>query len=514
MPRDMGGCILTSSEVRLDRETKRRLEFRVSERRLCGIILFGVAITLIPVLWIGLYNVPCADDYSFGVSGYHVWQETKSLWGVLCAAARNVKKWYLGWQGTFSAVFFMSLQPAIFGDGLYRIVPLLTVGGLAAAELFFTWALLRRTFGATRSQFLMVAAVWLALSVQLAPSAVEAFYWYNGAVYYTGYFSISLFYFGMLLQCIQMKSNLRRWVWTGLLCAGGIVLGGGNYVTALVSLLVTGIAAAVLIVKRHKCWKNLLLPLVFLAGAFALSVAAPGNAIRQAGLESVEAGEAIKRSLIAAVNYIGDGLDMAHMLAMVFVGVILWRVTEHTTFHFPLPLLVGAVSYGVYAAQFCPTIYAMNSFGPGRLQNIIYDMFLLLLIFNLFYVLGWIRHHYNINPKEARRSAAKAYPAALLALLGAALLLCFAYVPRETPITGTRAFQALRSGAAKQYYSEYQARQDSLMDETQKNVVLQAYTQRPYVLFFSDATEDPEDWKNVAMADYFGKERVTVRSVE
>ena len=37
---------------------------RCSERLLCMLLICGIAITLVPVLWIGIYDVPCADDYS------------------------------------------------------------------------------------------------------------------------------------------------------------------------------------------------------------------------------------------------------------------------------------------------------------------------------------------------------------------------------------------------------------------------------------------------------------------
>lgn len=482
---------------------------RCSERTLCILVLCGVMVTLIPVLWIGFYDIPSADDYSYGAAVHQAWQDTGSMLAVLCAAFQSIRGWYQGWQGTFSAIFLMCLQPAAFGAGVYRIVPFMMLGSLAAGELFFSWAMFRKTFGATRPQFLLVAAVWFVMSVQFAPSAVEAFYWYNGAVYYTGFFSISLFYVGLMLLCLWTQQASRRRVYVGLLCVLGIVLGGGNYVTALLSLLVTGLMVAVLAVKRNRHWKAFVLPLILLAGAFALSVAAPGNQVRQAGLESTEAVYAIQQSLIAAVNSVGDRLDVLHLLTFAFLGIVLWRITEHTAFTFPLPMLVGIVSYGLYAAQFCPTIYAMNNTGPGRLQNIIYDMFLLLMVFNLFYILGWIRSHYRIVPKQ-KPAETRGYPAAMLAALGMTALLCCAYVPRSTPITGTRALQALRSGAAVQYYREYQERCEILEDETQTEVVLHVYTQRPYVLFFSDATEDPENWTNRAMSNFYGKSQIIV----
>jgi len=201
---------------------------RISERWLCVLILAATAASLIPVILLGMYNTPCADDYSYGRVSHQVWQETGSLWNAMWAVILDIKRWYNGWQGTFSAIFLMSLQPASFGDGLYRLVPAMMISGLAIGELFFSWALFRKTLGATRRQFLMLGSLWLFLSVQFAPSAVEAFYWYNGAVYYTGFFSISLIYFGLLLHCRTLTSCGRLWGETVLLCVLGIILGGGE----------------------------------------------------------------------------------------------------------------------------------------------------------------------------------------------------------------------------------------------------------------------------------------------
>jgi len=243
--------------------------------------------------------------------------------------------------------------------------------------------------------------------------------------------------------------------------------------------------------------------------AFLVSAAAPGNQVRGAQSEGTTALYAITHSLITAIQYIKNGLTISHLLAMAFAGVILWRIAGNTSFRFPFPLLVGALSYGLYAAQFCPTLYAQNYAGPGRLQNIIYDMFLLLCLLNLFYVMGWLRHRKAFHTKERR---GQGYPAAGLALIGAAFLLCCSFVPRDTPITVTRAVHLMRSGEAEAYYQEFLARCEILEDTTQEDAVIPAYTLHPYLLFFDDATEDPNDWRNQSIANYYGKRSVVVQN--
>lgn len=139
---------------------KRRVDCLVEgqcpEKLLCVLVLVGVAITLIPVLWIGSCNAPCGDDYAYGTATHVAWKHTGSLLAVFRAALQTVVRYYNGWQGTFSAVVLMSMQPAVFDGAFYCTVPFLIIGLLALGEFFFSWALFRRCFGATKCQFLVI----------------------------------------------------------------------------------------------------------------------------------------------------------------------------------------------------------------------------------------------------------------------------------------------------------------------------------------------------------------------
>lgn len=355
--------------------------------------------------------------------------------------------------------------------------------------------------------------MWLLLSVQLAPCAVEGFYWYNGAIYYAGFFVLSLFYFGVMICYITMEARpFCGRLYIGLLIVLGILIGGGNYVTALLSLLVTVLAMVFAAVTHRKGWRWLLLPLVFLAVAFGISAFAPGNAVRQASCESTSAWYAIIHALAAGVSSIGSYLDVLHLIVFAALGGVFWKITERTEFSFPMPLLVGILSFGVYSAQYCPTLYAMNSIGPGRLQNIIYDMFLLLAMGNLFYVMGWIRRRL-CNGKQKKEAKQLGYKWWRLAALGAMMLFC-CLIPRDTPITAVAAVSSLRSGEAEQYRQEYVQRLAVLEDDGIPNAILPSYTVRPYLLYWGDASGTADYWANVALSRFYEKESVVIEYPE
>ncbi|MBR5248849.1 MAG: hypothetical protein IKV27_07920 [Lachnospiraceae bacterium] len=50
-----------------------------------------------------------------------------------------------------------------------------------------------------------------------------------------------------------------------------------------------------------------------------------------------------------------------------------------------------------------------------------------------------------------------------------------------------------------------------LEEESGDNAELKPFTVRPYLLFFDDIKEDQFHWINKSMADYYGKEKVTLK---
>ena len=59
------------------------------------------------------------------------------------------------WQGNFSAIFLMRLQPGIFGEQYYFIAPLILLSAYMGFSIFFFYTALKKIFKADfRSQVL------------------------------------------------------------------------------------------------------------------------------------------------------------------------------------------------------------------------------------------------------------------------------------------------------------------------------------------------------------------------
>ena len=91
------------------------------DKIIIGASILVLIIILIPLIYIAKYNHSCADDYSYGILTHQSWKNTHSIIEVVKTAIKQVGITYQNWQGTFSAVFLMALQPAIFGEEYYWI---------------------------------------------------------------------------------------------------------------------------------------------------------------------------------------------------------------------------------------------------------------------------------------------------------------------------------------------------------------------------------------------------------
>lgn len=204
---------------------------RKREIAAAAVLLF--LLSALPLLLIGRYDWPGADDFSYGLAASRAWAGTHSLLRVLEAAAGQAAATYHTWQGSFCAVFLMALQPAAFGEAFYRLTPILLLGAYALASLFFLSVVMRRYLGLGGAETVAASFLLLTVSVQFTYSAVESFYWYNGGVYYTFFYSLGLVLLGLVL--LEPKAAGRP---VKILCRVfapvlAFLVGGGNYTTAL-----------------------------------------------------------------------------------------------------------------------------------------------------------------------------------------------------------------------------------------------------------------------------------------
>ena len=295
------------------------------------LLLLAFLLLLIPVLALSCYARGSADDYCFGIYTYHALQNGESL---LAAVWRTVSGYYQSWQGSFAAVGMMSLTPCIWGETAYGITAVVMLASLIAGTVKLTDTLVRRLAGGDWRDVIYISIPMLLCSIQFMPSPLNSVYWWNGAVYYTFFYGLSLFYAERFAALLFLpRSNRAAILVPGLLC--GILVGGSNYVSALLSALLGGLFWLYAMWKKRARWSAFLL-LCGEAIPFFVSMAAPGNRIRQDTIASTPPVQAIWEAIGQAAADLTEWPNWPILLMLLAWLPLLWRLCGKSGFSFPL----------------------------------------------------------------------------------------------------------------------------------------------------------------------------------
>lgn len=475
----------------------KRLSFSYRFLQISAIVF--LLLSLLPLFLLGRYAVPAADDFSYGAAAHLAFLQDGSFFSAAAAAAGKTVETYFSWQGTFSAVFLMALQPAVFSLRLYALTPLIMTGVFVGGSFLFCRRILGNLFLLRPALCDIISSLICALSVQLLPSPVQGLFWYNGAVYYMVFHGLLLCACAAACSLLQRGGRLR----CALLSFLCLLLGGGNYVTALSAVILLAAAVLLLLIIRKGSWKRLILPGTVLLLAFLLNICAPGNAVRQAAQENTPGViAAILQSFLSGLSYAGQWFSLPILGMLLLLCPLVWPQLKGSAFSFSCPLLVTLFSYCFFSAMFCPPIYAMGNVGDKRLLNIVYCTYLLLLTINWIYWLGWAA-------KRRVESAGSAIPSLPFCLAALFFVCCLGLsAVSGTGFCSLGACSTLRSGEAREYYECAQQRFSLLEAPETRDAVLAPFSVYPYLLYFDDISSDPTDWKNVDMATYFGLDSV------
>lgn len=468
--------------------------------KIFGILLIGI-ISLIPLLIIAHYNHPSADDYHYGLKTAQAWQETGSILETLKAASGTVNETYLNWQGNFSGIFLMALQPAIFGENSYPVGTYLVLAVYLIGLLLFAKALFDKFLPHSKKYSLFLAITLFVFSVQLAPFPRQSYYWFNGSIYYTFFHGLALMLYALVLQ-LQKSKRLSRtiplFLFTSFLA---FTIGGSNFVTSLQAALLLFFFSVYLFVTKGT--NKLLISSVFVAllTAFAISILAPGNALRQSMVPNHPTFLlAVFESFYQAVLHIFKWTNLYLIGFLILLLPFIIAAVRASTFNYKRPWLLSLCSLLLLVVGFAPPIYGLGSI-PERALNIVYYLFILLAVINLFYFLGWMIHRQvpiTRIPLKPRQS-----------MLVGSLFLLAAFV-QKPDIACKEASQALLNGEAKRYDQEAKDRLQAYQDDNRLNLCIKEFTVKPTLLFVNDLGTNAYDWQNEVIAKFYQKESVVL----
>jgi hypothetical protein len=499
------------------------VNFRRTEWIAAAVLLALFLLTLIPILALGVYDRPSSDDYGYGKAAHDALVAGGGFPGAWKAAVEQVASVWLSWQGSFSGILLMGLQPAVFSDAAYAITPFVLLASLCLSTLWLVKVLIQDLLGAKPwPHAFLVAIPMLALAVQYPVSAVEAFFWWNGAVYYTFFYSLMLCFVGLqirlYLSCASLDAphpRARLFLRVCGTAALGLFLSGGNFCTGLLAAILTLGMTGLYFIRRKPLRARacaVVVFAIFLAG-FAVNVSAPGNAVRQAYFPRQTVLDAVSGAVRWALGDIRDFTSVQAMVAILALLPLFALLAMRSGFAFRYPLLFFALSFCVFAAQYIPSFYAGMAYGPDRMRNIEAYSYYWFLFLNAFYLMGWVVRVTNLRAESVYALFAdrRRWAAPFLAL--ALLFLGVAYVSRDGA-TSVLCLHDLASDRAAIYAEEVDAAIAYVREHEGERVELQNLSVRPESLFFSYPTADRKNYLNTGFAKYYHLKSVVVPGSE
>ena len=562
-------------------------------RRLSCLLIVIYALSMIPVLVIGKYDYPSADDFSMGLGTRLVYEATGSLLAVAGKILSETVRYYRTWIGYFTSCLFTTVSPATFGEVWYALTPAVILLALHVGVAVFFYALMEKALGMNRYARRCMTVLALFLMVQRMPEGslrVEAFYWYSGAGNYTLTFSAGLLYLAFYVLSVCGVRSKKRSLFLVLACVMGFLAGGGNYLSAL-SFAVVSVLFAVYLVKMKTrqgensrmgrlCVIGSLLPAAFYLCGFAVSCLSPGNRIRGGEAEGYGALKSILLSLYYTLSYpLNQWMNWAVLLILALAGVIFWmgfaeiefsganakaggaaasekagetvrgaaapekagsgaqavqrscgaeapeklaekvREAEAVQLRFAAPFPAAVLAYGIVSCVVTPALYAQGNMDAGRIQSTFWLHAVLVLLLLEWYLVGGLYRRFskeqnasavsclqNASAVPCLRNGAGGFVRAILLFFIVFSLLAVKGNPDF--YTGTSAVSELLDGSAAQYGRENEERLRILKNPREQDAVLPRYTVQPNLLYFEDVSEDPDDWINQKMSEYYGKNSI------
>lgn len=466
------------------------------------IFLAILLLSLIPLIWLGRYNYPTGDDYYYGAETHLVWQQTGSITQTLAAACAGVADSYQIWQGTYSALFLMYLAPNVFSNTAYHLVTFVILLLLCGGIFYLLCPLFRRFLPGTCGEWITVSSVLSFLCIQTVDFQSDSFYWYNGSMYYTGFFAVTLFFLGTLLRYLD---NGKRILLLPLLLLA-VFLGGGNYVSLLPCMLLSITITLLLLLQKNKKAYICGITTAVLLLSFAVSAMAPGNHVRQSGMWKIPAWKAIVKCLLQGIRYTFAWTGLWWVLAALLLLPVFLRILQKKNgAFFSHPILFTGYAYGLFCSMSCPLFYTMNSTGPGRAVAIVYYMFLLISFSVFFYWIGFVVLKMQAQPKPPERIEVSGKLNAARYLAMTLLLFSILCTGLWQKTSAMKAIRVLTDGEAAAYAAEYEDRLLLLNDPEVTDVVLTPFTHQPALIYTGDLPGDPEDPTNRKVAQYFQK---------
>lgn len=472
-------------------------------------------LSLIPIVLISPSVYPFSDDFTLGAYTYHAFIEDRSIIHMIRNALINTYDVYQEWQGTYTTIFLMSIEPGVFGYRYYHLTPILIIASFCLALYYLIYVLVERIAGATRPVTIIMFSVLALLIIQNSPDPAQAFCWWTGAVHYTTGDALWFLFYGKLMTTIKSASEKRsigpfHFV---LLCLLAFLAGGVNNITIVWAfmLLVTTEGAMILLRLPFEA-RRITIPVhSCLMAGILLNILCPG-AMRRLSLQGGNSNGIIRtilRCFPAGGLYLlrwTNGTIILLIILLIPASVFIVKgIRKKSGFHFPLPGIVCIYAYCLFSGMYAPLLYVDDAHDLRRIHVGIYPFYVLLIAFCTFYMTGWILSKKVLNAEkglEAMRKHLLRYYVAALSLMAAICVYMTLSAPAR--FTTTSCLVSLLNGNAQKMRDIMEYNFKQLEDPEVRDVYVYHAPMDSSML----TSDEIADWKDGAVL-FYQKDSVT-----
>ena len=338
------------------------------------------------------------------------------------------------------------------------------------------------------------------MEIQFLPNLRESLFWFNGGSYYTLFYSFACLYSAILIRIIMCKKMKPSLLICGVLLA--IIIGGGNYTTALFCCELSFLAFFMMIIKKNRAYVPLGIIFLALFSSFMISVTAPGNLVRAETVNGIPAARAVFFSLLYGMKLCRDWTTLWIIVYLIACFPIVWRIAGKCKWSFRYPLSVCFLAFCMFASQLTPPVFAMGHIGYPRQIDIYYYSYFLLLLFVHFYLFGWIQRNYPLLfNSEVFLNIIRERSFMWVAVICCVFFVSISSVYKSTSSVMTT--RAIFNGEIQQYNEQYKQIITVLENSRGESVVINDVTVCPAFYSYLFISEDENFWVNKAMEGYF-----------
>ncbi len=465
--------------------------------------LAGILFALIMLpLFLGAWGAfPAADDFVYVTRTHQTWVQTRSLPHVLVDAWRYARQIYGSWQGTFVGCMVMALGPAVFTIAGYGAHAWLLLIAYLGAQYLLVRAACARVLGLDRRMSAFLFFALTALQWIWIPDLLEGLYWYNGAWFYTMAHAGWMLVMSLAISLPGTASPLRRRLGYALLCLCCAALGLDNYITAMLALCSHAFLFLFYWFTERRHALALLPALLLLAAGLAISVLAPGNAVRLATETQFAKPEpwlplSAWKTLLAAGRLAARFCLRTPLLACCTLAAPwLYGALRASGRAFRRPLLVCLCAFLALCAMIFPHLYSTGGAGSPRVINLYSFYCMMAAAFCFAYALGALGRRLSASAAGRGAKIACAALAATLAALSLSLAQPASYGGLVRDLANDEV-SAYRAQTLAQFAALAEAAPGS-------DAVVIAGPYAPPSVAYVPFLPDPEHWASVAIADYF-----------